>query len=145
MISDGSPWRPLVHILDIADAIVAVLDAPREAIHNQIFNVGNTAHNYRVCEIAEIVANAFPGCEVTFGQSDADNRSYRVSFDKIHSQLPGFTCKRDARVGAEQFRKIFQKIGLTPDIFTAPPYTRLKMLQHLINTRQIDDDFYWRV
>ncbi len=144
MTSDGTPWRPLVHILDIADALACVLAAPREAIHNQIFNVGDTAQNYRVREIAEIVAESFPGCELTFGEGDRDNRSYRVSFEKINTQLPGFKCKRDARFGAMQLREVFERIGMTEEIFKAPPYTRLKMLQHLISTKQIDDDFFWR-
>lgn len=144
MTSDGTPWRPLVHILDIADALACVLAAPREAIHNQIFNVGDTAQNYRVREIAEIVAEAFPGCELTFGAGDQDNRSYRVSFEKINTRLPGFKCKRDARVGAQQFREVFERIGMTDELFKAAPYTRLKMLQQLISTKQIDDDFFWR-
>jgi nucleoside-diphosphate-sugar epimerase len=144
MTSDGTPWRPLVHILDIADAIGCVLDAPQAAIHNQVFNVGDSAQNYRVREIAEIVAEAFPGCELSFGTNDADNRSYRVSFEKINTQLPGFACKRDARVGAAQMREVFERIGMTDELFKAAPYTRLKMLQQLINTRQLDDDFFWR-
>src|SRR5581483_869636 len=96
MTSDGTPWRPLVHVLDICTAIACALEAPRGAIHNQIFNVGHNADNYRVREIAEIVGAAFPGCEVTMGPSGGDNRSYRVTFDKIHRQLPGFACKWDA-------------------------------------------------
>jgi nucleoside-diphosphate-sugar epimerase len=144
MTSDGTPWRPLVHILDIADAISCVLAAPQEAIHNQIFNVGDSKQNYRVREIAEIVAEAFPGCELSFGTNDADNRSYRVDFTKINSQLPGFACKRDARVGAAQMREVFERIGMSDELFKAAPYTRLKMLQQLIGTKQIDDDFFWR-
>lgn len=144
MTSDGTPWRPLVHILDIADALACVLAAPREIVHNQIFNVGDTAQNYRVREIAEIVAEAFPGCELTFGAGDTDNRSYRVSFEKIHARLPQFQCKRDARIGAQQLRDVFERVGMTEELFKAPPYTRLKMLQHLISTKQLDDDFFWR-
>ena len=100
MTSDGTPWRPLVHALDISKAIVCVLDAPRETTHNQIFNVGDTAHNYRVKEIAEIVAEVFPECKLSFGTQGADNRSYRVSFEKIQKTLPGFKCAWDARRGA---------------------------------------------
>lgn len=144
MISDGTPWRPLVHILDIADAIGCVLDAPRELIHNQVFNVGDSRQNYRVREIAEIVAEAFPGCELSFGTNDSDNRSYRVSFDKINSQLPGFRCRRDAKFGAEQLRTIFEQVAMTRDDFESRPYTRLKQLTYLIETQQIDSDFFWR-
>ncbi len=133
-----------MHILDIADAIACVLEAPQEAIHNQIFNVGDSTQNYRVREIAEIVAEVFPDCELSFGSNDADNRSYRVAFEKINTQLPGFRCTRDARTGARQMREVFERIGMTDELFRAPPYTRLKMLQQLIATKQLDDDFFWR-
>jgi len=83
MTSDGTPWRPLVHGLDIARAIIAVLQAPTEAVHNEVFNVGDTSQNYRVREIAEAVREVFPDCSVSFGAPGQDNRSYRVSFEKI--------------------------------------------------------------
>jgi nucleoside-diphosphate-sugar epimerase len=143
MTSDGTPWRPLVHGLDICQAIAAVLEAPREAIHNQIFNVGDTRHNYRVREIAEIVAEAFPGCQLTFGPPSADNRSYRVSFDKIKKHLPGFNCAWDAQRGARQLCELFQKIDMTPEVFQYRSFTRLKQLEYLIRTQQIDDRFFW--
>jgi nucleoside-diphosphate-sugar epimerase len=144
MNSDGTPWRPLVHGLDICQAIEQVLVAPREAIHNEIFNVGETSHNYRVREIAQIVAETFPGCKLTFGAPSADNRSYRVSFDKIRKHLPGFRCVWDARRGAQQLHDLFQHIDLTPEMFGFRAFTRLKQLEHLIRTRQIDEHFYWR-
>lgn len=144
MTSDGTPWRPLVHILDIAEAVACVLAAPREAVHNQVFNVGDSRENYRVREIAEIVAEAFPGCALSFGAGDQDNRSYRVAFDKINSQLPGFRCHHTARQGAAQLRQVFEAIGMPPEIFTHRNYTRLKQLQHLIHTRQLDADLFWR-
>lgn len=144
MISDGTPWRPLVHALDIGQAIRCVLDAPRDQIHNQIFNVGDTGHNYTVREIAEIVGEVFPGCRVSFGQQSADNRSYRVSFDKIHATLPKFTCQWDARRGAEQLREIFQQVAMSPETFNSTGFTRLKQLEHLLRTQQIDHNFFWR-
>src|SRR5829696_3294817 len=104
MTSDGTPWRPLVHGLDIAKAILCTLRAPADVVHDQVFNVGDTAQNYQVRDIATIVAEAFPGCEVTFGQQGSDNRSYRVSFEKVNRELPGFRCEWDARRGAQQFR-----------------------------------------
>jgi nucleoside-diphosphate-sugar epimerase len=143
MTSDGTPWRPLVHVLDMGEAVACALEAPRETVHKQIFNVGDSAQNYRVKEIAEIVAEAFPGCKLSFGTNDADNRSYRVSFDKIKENLPAFRCRRDARTGAQQLRSIFERIAMTSEIFQAPPYTRLKMLQHLIRTGQVDADLFW--
>ena len=144
MISDGTPWRPLVHVQDICSAIRCAIEAPRDAIHNQIFNVGNTDNNYRVKEIAEIVGGVFPGCEVTFGSDGSDNRSYRVNFDKINSQLPGFECQWNAESGANQLKQIYEQINMPFDIFKARPFTRIKQLLYLIETHQIDDDFFWR-
>ena len=144
LTSDGTPWRPLVHVLDIGDAVAAALEAPRQMVHNQVFNVGDSAQNYRVREIAEIVSETFPGCKLTIGTSDADNRSYRVSFDKIHEALPAFHCRRDAAIGARQLLEIFERIDMSPEVFQDRPYTRLKQLEHLIKTRQIDANFLWR-
>jgi nucleoside-diphosphate-sugar epimerase len=144
MTSDGSPWRPLVHALDIAKAIACTLEASRDAVHGQVFNVGDTRHNWRVREIAEIVGDVFPGCAVSFGPGGSDNRSYRVSFDKIAGRLPGFACDWDARKGAEQLRGVFERIALTAEEFSGRGFTRLKQIEHLLRTGQIDDDFYWR-
>ncbi|WNZ25017.1 SDR family oxidoreductase [Leptolyngbya sp. NK1-12] len=143
MTSDGTPWRPLVHALDIAKALICVLEAPRDVVHNQIFNVGDTANNYRVKEVAEIVAETFPGCELSFGSQGADNRSYRVSFEKINTQLPGFKCEWDARRGAQQLYNVFKQIDMTKEDFESRGFTRLKQLEYLIRTQQIDKDFFW--
>jgi nucleoside-diphosphate-sugar epimerase len=145
MTSDGTPWRPLVHGLDISEAIRQVLLAPREAIHNQVFNVGDTSHNYRVREIAEVVAETFPGCKLTFGAPSADNRSYRVSFDKIRKHLPDFRCSWDARRGARQLYDLFKHIDMPRETFGFRAFTRLKQLEHLLRTQQIDDRFYWKL
>ena len=143
MISDGTPWRPLVHGLDIAKAIRCGLEAPIDSVQNEIFNVGSSEQNYRVREIAEIVARVFPGCRLTLGGQPSDNRSYRVSFDKIHRQLPGFSCEWNAEAGARQLRRIFEHIGIDSNLFEFPAFTRLKQLEHLLRTRQIDESFYW--
>lgn len=144
MTSDGSPWRPVVHIADICHAVSCVLAAPAEAVNQQIFNVGQDEENYRVREIAEIVGSVFKGCEVTFGKSAADNRSYRVSFAKIAGRLPGFRCSWNARRGAEELYELFQRIEMSPDTFQFRAFTRLKQLKYLQQTHQIDDDFYWK-
>jgi nucleoside-diphosphate-sugar epimerase len=144
MISDGTPWRPLVHVLDICDAVACVLDAPREIVHNQVFNVGDNSQNYRVREIAEIIADVFPGCRLSFGANGADNRSYRVNFDKINSRLPGFHCQRDARRGAQELRGVFEKIQMTCAIFEFRAFTRLMQLEHLLRTAQIDESLHWK-
>jgi nucleoside-diphosphate-sugar epimerase len=143
MTSDGTPWRPLVHVQDIAHAIACTLEAPRHLVHNEIFNVGSTSENYRVREIAQIVADTFPNCKLIFGKSDGDNRSYRVCFDKIHSRLPGFKCLHDAAMGARELLDLFQSIDMSFDVFNFRAYTRLKQLHYLLKTGQIDDQFYW--
>ncbi len=143
MTSDGTPWRPLVHGLDICRAIIAVLEAPQEAVHNEVFNVGDTKQNYRVREIAEIVAETFPGCQLSFGAPSPDNRSYRVSFEKIRKHLPGFQCAWDARRGAQQLYELFKKIEMPSEIFGHRTFTRLKQLEYLIRTKQIDECFFW--
>jgi nucleoside-diphosphate-sugar epimerase len=143
MNSDGTPWRPLVHGLDIAKSIYCALEAPREAVHNQTFNVGSNEQNYQVREIAETVAAEFPGCELSFGPPAGDDRSYKVNFDKISSQLPGFSCDWNAAKGAKQLHDVFEQIGMDAETFTGRGHTRLKQLEHLIATKQLDADLFW--
>jgi nucleoside-diphosphate-sugar epimerase len=143
MTSDGTPWRPLVHVLDICRAIECALVAPDEAVRGEIFNVGDNSQNYRVRDIAAIVSEAFPGCTVSLGGSSADNRSYRVSFDKIHRNLPGYRCEWDAARGAAQLRRVFERIDMSADTFDYRAFTRLKQLRYLISTQQIDAEFFW--
>lgn len=144
MTSDGMPWRPLVHVQDICRAVVATLRAPRERVAGEILNVGDNDNNYRVREIAEAIGRAFPNCRIEFGDNAGDNRSYRVCFDKIARVLPGFRCGWNADRGAGQMRSLFEHIAMEPRDFNAPPFTRLRELQRLLETRQIDSDFYWR-
>jgi nucleoside-diphosphate-sugar epimerase len=144
MMSDGTPWRPLVHVEDICQAIILALQAPREAVHNEIFNVGNDEQNYRIHQLATIVGKVFEGCEVTFGRPSGDNRSYRTDFGKIHRHLPEFRCRWPAELGARQLREVFERVQMTEATFSFRAFTRLKQLMHLIATRQIDADFYWR-
>lgn len=144
MTSDGTPWRPLVHVMDICQAVASALEAPQDAIHNEIFNVGHDEDNYQVREIAQIVADVYPGCELNFGQAGGDNRSYRVSFAKIHEKLHGFQCAWDARKGAQQLHDIYERIGMDAATFDARPFTRLKQLKYLSATGQIDDRFFWK-
>ncbi len=143
MTSDGSPWRPLVHALDIAKAIRMTLESPRERVHGEIFNVGSESNNYRVKEIAETVAAEFPGCELTFGDPSADNRSYRVAFDRIREVLPGYETDWDAKAGAAQLHRIFRAIDLDDAIFTGRGHTRLKQIEYLMRTEQVDPQLFW--
>jgi nucleoside-diphosphate-sugar epimerase len=144
MTSDGTPWRPLVHVLDVCKAIGLTLDADRDTVRNEVLNVGDTSQNYQVREIAETIAKVFTGCEVTFGPPSGDTRSYRVSFAKIHEVLPEFSCDWDAERGANELADLFDRIGLTRDDFEHRNYTRLKQLDHLLSTQQLDDTFRWR-
>jgi nucleoside-diphosphate-sugar epimerase len=144
MTSDGTPWRPLVHVRDIVHAVICTLAADRQTVHNQVFNVGSTAENYRVRDIAQIVADAFPGCSLTVGTIDSDNRSYRVNFDKIHHKLPGFRCGWTAADGAKELRELFERINLTAEMFGFPAFTRLRELEHLTRTGQLDGELFWK-
>jgi nucleoside-diphosphate-sugar epimerase len=144
MTSDGTPWRPIVHILDIAQAIGAVLTAPAERVRGEVLNVGDSGANYRIKEIALAVQEAFPDCEVTFGAPSADNRSYRVKFDRLHELLPAFRCAWDARAGARQLRQLFEHIQMPRETFEFRAFTRVRQLQYLIKTGQIDAHFFWK-
>jgi nucleoside-diphosphate-sugar epimerase len=131
--SDGSPWRPIVHIEDIARAFIAALEAPEDAVHNEAFNVGSTVHNYRIRDIAEIVADVVPDCRVEMAtDAGADARSYRVNFAKIARVLPAFKPQWDARRGAEQLLAAYQQSGLTLGEFEGPRYQRISHIQKLI-------------
>ncbi|TPE48405.1 NAD-dependent epimerase/dehydratase family protein [Amaricoccus solimangrovi] len=143
MTSDGSPWRPIVHIEDICQAMLCALTADREAVSGESFNVGADSENYRIREIAEIVAKTFPGCELTIGESGGDTRSYRVSFAKIRAHMPEFETSWTAERGARQLRAMFERIGLTREMFEAEPFTRLREIKHLRATNQIDPTLYW--
>jgi nucleoside-diphosphate-sugar epimerase len=143
MTSDGTPWRPLVHILDICQAIDLTLKAPADRVRGEIFNVGDDEQNYRVREIADLVAAAFPGCTTTFGDQGADNRSYQVSFAKIRKHLPDFKCQWSAERGARQLYNLFSGIGMTPQTFNAPPFTRINELKVLTGSGRLDPFFAW--
>ncbi len=143
LLSDGTPWRPLVHALDMCQAVHLSLAAPADAVRGQIFNVGSNEQNYRVIEIARIVAAEFPGCELIIGEPSADNRSYRVNFDKIGRVLPQFSCRWTAEKGARQMHELFRSIDMTDEDFRAPPYTRLKMLLKHRKSGLLDAKLFW--
>ena len=143
MSSDGTPWRPLVHVLDVCAAFLAVLEAPKPLVQNQIFNVGSTTGNYQVKTVAKIIGKVFPGCKVTFGSSDGDNRSYKVSFEKIKKTFPKLKIERTVNDGAKELKEVFKKIQMTKEIFEFRGFTRLKEIEHLKQTGQINRDFFW--
>lgn len=137
--SDGSPWRPIVHVEDIAQAFLAVLDAPKQSVANQAFNVGHTEHNYRIGEIAEVVAQVVPGCRVEFAEgAGPDKRSYCVNFDKIGRVIPSFTPGWNVATGAEQLYKAFHCSGLTREAFEGPRFFRIRKIKELMSESVID-------
>jgi nucleoside-diphosphate-sugar epimerase len=145
ILSDGTAWRPLVHVEDIAGAFAAALVAPREAVHAQAFNVGPPDENYQVRTIAEIVRDVVPNCELEFaGQANHDPRNYRVDFSKLEAALPRFYPKWTVRSGARQLYLAYRAAGLTLDQFQGRTYTRLKQLQHLIDGGQLDETLRWK-
>ncbi|WP_035981016.1 NAD(P)-dependent oxidoreductase [Bradyrhizobium sp. STM 3843] len=139
--SDGTPWRPIVHIEDISRAFVAALEAPANLVINQAFNVGQTAHNYRIRDIAAIVADTVPGCKLQFApDASPDTRSYRVNFDKIARVLPGFKPQWDARRGAAQLYDTFRQSRLTLEEFEGSRYQRIGQIRKLVADGVIADD-----
>jgi len=137
--SDGTPWRPIVHIRDITAAVLAVLEAPREAIHNQTFNVGQTVENYRVRELAAIVAEIVPGCRVEYAPGGGpDKRCYRINCDKIRRVLPSFRPQWTARKGARELYDAYRAVGLTHEEVECGRYVRISHIQRLMKSGQLD-------
>jgi nucleoside-diphosphate-sugar epimerase len=144
LLSDGTPWRPVVHVEDIALAFLAALEAPREAVHDEAFNVGRSDENFRVRELAEIVAETVPGCRVEIGASAGpDTRTYRVSCDKIQRVLPAFRPRWDARRGARQLYDAYRTIGLTREEFDGARFKRLPYIQELQRRGELAGDLRW--
>jgi nucleoside-diphosphate-sugar epimerase len=139
--SDGTPWRPIVHIEDISRAFISALEAPADAVFNEAFNVGQTAHNYRIRDLAEIVASVVPNCTIEFAEdAGPDARSYRVSFEKIHRKLPGFQPRWDARMGAEQLYEAYSSSNLTLQEFEGPRYQRIGHIRKLLGEGVLEGD-----
>lgn len=137
--SDGSPWRPIVHIEDISRAFLAALEAPVETIHDQAFNVGQDTHNYQIRQIAEIVAVTVPGCRLHYAtDAGPDTRSYRVDFGKIKRALPAFKPTWTAAAGAQQLYRAYASAGLSLAEFEGPHYQRISQIQKLIGDNEID-------
>ncbi|TMF74608.1 MAG: SDR family oxidoreductase [Chloroflexi bacterium] len=142
--SDGTPWRPIVHVEDMSRAFLAVLAAPREAVHAQAFNVGRDGENYRIREIAEIVKETVPGCEIAFAEgAGPDLRNYRADFSKIARVLPGFQPQWDARKGARQLYQAYQDVGLRVEDFEGPRFRRIDQVKHLMAAGDLGVDLRW--
>lgn len=142
--SDGTPWRPIVHIRDIVSAILNVLEAPVDAIHNETFNVGRTEENYRISQLADIVAETVPGCHVEYATGGGpDRRCYRVSCDKIMSALPNFRPQWNARKGAQELYEAYRTAGLSAAVLESGQYTRISQIQKLMKAGRLDSSLRW--
>jgi nucleoside-diphosphate-sugar epimerase len=144
--SDGTPWRPIVHIRDIIGAMLCVLEAPQSVIHNATFNVGQTEENYRISELADIVAETVPGCSIEYAPGGGpDKRCYRVNCDKIRRVLPGFRPQWTARKGAQELYDAYRAAGLTAEDLKSDRYFRINRIQRLLDAGQLDSSLHWQI
>lgn len=142
--SDGTPWRPITHIRDIIAAVVAVLEAPRERVHNETFNVGRTEENFRISELADIVAEIVPGCRVEYAPGGGpDKRCYRVTCDKIKRVLPNFRPEWTARKGAQELYDAYRAVGLTAEDMERGRYIRISQIQRMQKAGQLSSSLRW--
>lgn len=142
--SDGTPWRPIVHVEDICRAYIAALQAPREAVHNQAFNVGTTTENYQIRELAQMVQEIVPGSQVDFAtDAGPDKRCYRVDCNKIARVLHGFKPQWTARRGVEQLYQAYKSIGLKLEDFEGPKFMRIAHIKKLIGEGLLDENLRW--
>ncbi len=142
--SDGSAWRPLVHVEDIAQAAVAAIDAPRETVHNEVFNVGSTSENHRIIDVAQAVVDRVEGAELVMAEgAEADRRCYRVNCDKLASVLPQARPTRTLNGAIDRLREACERWQLTPDEFEGPRFQRLEHLKQLIDEHAIDASLRW--
>jgi nucleoside-diphosphate-sugar epimerase len=144
ILSDGTPWRPLVHVEDLCRTFAAVLKAPRDLVHDRAFNVGVSRENYQVRGLAEIVHEVVPNCEVEFaGQNNPDPRNYRVDFSTLARSFPDLRFQWDARRGAEQLYRAYSENGLTLEQFQGRKYIRLNQLKHLLADGRLNTTLRW--
>ena len=142
--SDGTPWRPIVHIRDIIAAMMAVLEAPQSSVHNATFNVGQTAENYRVSELAEIVAQTVPGSQIEYAPGGSpDKRCYRVTCDKIKNTFPNFRPQWTARKGAQELYDAYRAAGFTADEMKSGRYFRIHSIRQLLEDGRLDSSLRW--
>jgi len=142
--SDGSPWRPLVHVEDVCAAFCAVLEAPRDAIHDQAFNVGRQGENYRIRDVARIVSEAIPGSRIEFAEgAGPDPRCYRVDFSRIARVLPAFQPEWTVARGVEQLRDAFRAVGLRREDLEGDRFVRIQRILQLLEAKRLDHDLRW--
>jgi nucleoside-diphosphate-sugar epimerase len=142
--SDGKPWRPVVHVQDVARSFLHVMEAPLSKVHNQAFNNGANHLNYQIIELAEIVVDTVPGCKLEVrAEAGADQRTYKADFGKFARTFPDFQFRWTARDGARELYLAFKEVGLTHDDFTDRRFTRLKWLSYLLDTGRLDASLRW--
>lgn len=144
LTSDGTPWRPLLHVEDLCDATLLALEAPAERVSGRNFNCGGNADNYRIREIAEAVGRVWPDCRISLGRLGADRRSYRVDFSRIQEALD-FEPRHRLLAGVEGLRAVYERVGLDRTTFEAPPYTRLREIEALRAAGRLDESLRWTV
>jgi nucleoside-diphosphate-sugar epimerase len=143
--SDGTPWRPMVHIDDVCQAFLVALEAPRETIHNKVFNVGDNAENYRVSEMADIVTRVVPGSRIEYAAGGGpDKRCYRVDCSLIRRETE-FRAQWSAEKGAAEMFAAFQAAGMSQELYESPRFRRLQWTRKLINEGLLSDDLRWTV
>jgi nucleoside-diphosphate-sugar epimerase len=143
--SDGTPWRPVVHIEDISRAFIAVLLAPREKVHNQAFNIGKNNENYQIRELAEFVKKTVPGSSIEFSDNAGpDKRCYRVDFSKYEKTFPDHKLQWDARAGTQHIYASYQKYGLKKEEYEGEKYKRIAHIRYLLKTGQLDNTLRWK-
>lgn len=142
---DGRPWRPVLHVEDVARAFQAVLEAPREAIHNQAFNTGADSLNHRIGELAEIVVEAVPGSELeVLARPSADQRTYKADFGKFARTFEGFEFRWSPTTGARRLAEDLRRVGLTAEGYESARFVRLRWLEELLGSERLDDSLRWR-
>jgi nucleoside-diphosphate-sugar epimerase len=142
--SDGTPWRPIIHIEDISRAFIAMLQAPLDLIHNQAFNIGQTEENYQIRDLAKIVQEVVPHCRIEYApNAGPDKRCYRVDFTRVSQVVPNFAPKWNARRGAEQLYDAYKKVGVRQEDFEGPRYNRIDHIQRLLGSGRLDSNLRW--
>ncbi len=144
IMSDGNPWRPLIHAEDIARAFIAVVEAPKEKVNGQSFNTGQNEENYRVKDIAEMIGKIVPDCKIVItGEHGSDSRSYKVNFSKIKNTLPNFKPAWNLEQGIMQIFNSYVELGIDDKKFSGRYFTRLKQLTYLLDTGKLNNELYW--
>jgi nucleoside-diphosphate-sugar epimerase len=145
LLSDGSSWRPIVHVRDVGRAVLGVLTAPRALVHNRAYNVGATSENYRIRDLAGLVHGVLPECEVELAEgASPDPRSYRVDFARFEAAFPGHRAQWTAREGTKELAEAYREVGLSWEDFDGARYTRLKRLRALVDEGRLDGELRWR-